>query len=376
MNDILNLAVELIDLSSVTPEDKGCQDLIGHRLAALGFQLETKKFGNVTNLWARRGRVEPLFCFAGHTDVVPEGDLSAWDSLPFEATVKNNVLYGRGAADMKSSIAAFVTACERFITNYPDDSGSIAVLLTSDEEGEAIDGTARMVEWLASQQETIDFCIVGEPTCEQVLGDTIKNGRRGSLSGKLVVKGKPGHIAYPHLADNPIHKLAPALAALAALEWDHGNDFFPPTSWQVSNVHAGIGTVNVIPGQVEVLFNFRYCNEQTEETLKKQVTAILDHYGVDYEISWQFSGEPFLTKPGKLTDILTEVILAETSQSARLSTGGGTSDGRFIKRIARELVEFGPLNTTIHKPNECVRIDDLQTLSNIYEQLLFRLLIN
>ncbi|WP_225548433.1 succinyl-diaminopimelate desuccinylase [Chromobacterium violaceum] len=374
MSATLDLARELIRRDSVTPRDEGCQALMIERLEAIGFKVEKMRHGDVDNFWARRGDAGPLFCFAGHTDVVPTGPLDKWDSPPFEPTVRNGLLYGRGAADMKASLAAFVTACERFVAEHPDHKGSLALLITSDEEGVAVDGTVKVVDALEARGETIDYCIVGEPTSEQRLGDTVKNGRRGSLSGRLVVHGIQGHIAYPQLAKNPIHLVAPALAELAATRWDEGNAFFPPTSWQVSNIQAGTGATNVIPGHCELLFNFRFSPESTAESLKERVYQILDKHGLGYELHWQLSGQPFITPPGALTDALSAAIAEVSGAKAELSTTGGTSDGRFIKRIARELVEFGPINATIHKLNECVEVADVEPLTAIYRRTLERLL--
>ena len=374
MSATLELARQLIRLDSVTPRDQGCQELMIARLEAIGFRVERMRCGDVDNFWARRGDAGPLVCFAGHTDVVPTGPLEQWDSPPFEPTVRNGLLYGRGAADMKASLAAFVTACEDFVAARPGHGGSIALLITSDEEGVAVDGSVKVVDALEARGETIDYCIVGEPTSDQALGDTIKNGRRGSLSGHLIVHGIQGHIAYPHLAKNPVHLMAPALAELAATRWDEGNAFFPPTSWQVSNIHAGTGASNIIPGHCDIRFNFRFSPESSAESLKERVCAILDRHGLGYELHWQLSGQPFLTQPGKLTDALGSAIAELTGRRAELSTTGGTSDGRFIKRVARELVEFGPVNATIHKLNECVEVADIEPLSAIYRRTLELLL--
>lgn len=375
MSATLELARQLIRLDSVTPRDQGCQELMIARLEAIGFRVERMRFGEVDNFWARRGDAAPLVCFAGHTDVVPTGPLEQWDSPPFEPTIRNGLLYGRGAADMKASLAAFVTACEDFVARHPGHPGSIALLITSDEEGVAVDGSVKVVDGLEARGETIDYCIVGEPTSDQALGDTIKNGRRGSLSGHLIVHGIQGHIAYPHLAKNPVHLMAPALAELAETRWDEGNAFFPPTSWQVSNIHAGTGASNIIPGHCDIRFNFRFSPESSAESLKERVCAILDRHGLGYELHWQLSGQPFLTQPGQLTEALGLAIADATGRRAELSTTGGTSDGRFIKRIARELVEFGPVNATIHKLNECVEAADVEPLSAIYRHTL-ELLLN
>lgn len=370
----LALTEALIRCDSITPHDAGCQLLMIERLEALGFQVEQLRFGEVDNFWARRGNGGPVLCFAGHTDVVPTGPMEKWHTPPFEPTIRDGYLYGRGAADMKASLAAFITAIEDFVQRHPDHSGSIALLITSDEEGVAHDGTVRVVDWLEARGETIDYCIVGEPTSTSTLGDTIKNGRRGSLSGTLTVKGQQGHIAYPHLARNPVHLLAPALAELTDTVWDRGNAHFPPTSWQVSNLHAGTGATNVIPGTCEVKFNFRFSTENTADTLKQGVHAILDRHGLEYDLEWALSGNPFLTEPGTLTAALGEAISEVTGLSPALSTSGGTSDGRFIKRIARELVEFGPVNATIHKLNECVAVEDIERLSAVYRRTLEKLL--
>jgi len=374
MSDTLELAKTLIAAPSVTPEDAGCQSLLAARLEALGFRIEHMRFGAVDNLWARRGTETPLFAFAGHTDVVPPGPADQWTTPPFTPAIRDGMLYGRGAADMKGSIAAMVTACERFIASEPDHRGSIAFLITSDEEGVAVDGTVRVVELLEGRGEKIDWCLVGEPTCRARFGDVIKNGRRGSLGGLLKVRGVQGHVAYPHLADNPIHRVAPALAELCAHRWDQGNAYFPPTSFQVSNIHAGTGADNVIPGSIEVLFNFRYSTEVTAEDLRTTVEALLQRFGLDYELVWRHSGRPFLTAPGTLIDATRRAIREATDAECELSTDGGTSDGRFIAPTGAEVVEFGPRNSTIHKVNECVSVEDLDTLSRIYEGLLRGLL--
>jgi succinyl-diaminopimelate desuccinylase len=370
----LELTRALIARRSVTPEDAGCQALIAQRLAPLGFVAETVAANGVTNLWARRGTRAPLLAFAGHTDVVPTGPLAEWHSDPFAPIERDGYLYGRGAADMKGSLAAFVTAIEAFVAAHPDHPGSIAVLLTSDEEGPSIDGTVRVVEKLAAAGETIDYCIVGEPTSVAGLGDMIKNGRRGSLSGTLTIKGVQSHIAYPHLGKNPIHLAAPALAELAATQWDHGNAYFPPTTWQCSNIHAGTGATNVIPGKLEVTFNFRHSTESTPESLKQRLAAVLDRHGLDYDLAWTGSGKSYLTPPGALVEAISAAIRDATGARAELSCTGGTSDGRFIADICREVVEFGPVNATIHKIDERVRIADLEPLAAIYRGTLERLL--
>ncbi|THF55876.1 succinyl-diaminopimelate desuccinylase [Pseudothauera rhizosphaerae] len=371
----LALAAELIALPSVTPEDAGCLDLIAARLAPLGFRLERIDSAGVSNLWARRGETRPVLCFAGHTDVVPTGPLEAWQSPPFAPAIRDGLLYGRGAADMKTSLAAFVTAIEAFVAAHPDHTGSIALLLTSDEEGVATDGTVKVVEALAARGERLDWCVVGEPTSVNALGDMIKNGRRGSLSGTLRVKGVQGHVAYPHLARNPVHQLAPALAELAAMRWDEGNEFFPPTTWQVSNIRAGTGATNIIPGECEVLFNFRFASVSTAESLQARTHEVLDRHGLEYELDWHLSGKPFITGRGRLVAALSEAIRATTGVETELSTTGGTSDGRFIADICAEVVECGPVNASIHKVNECVAVDAVEPLSAIYRRTLENLLL-
>ena len=370
----LELAKELISHPSVTPDDQNCQQLLAERLQKIGFAVEELHFGDTKNVWLRRGTQAPVFCFAGHTDVVPTGPVEKWDSSPFEPTEREGRLYGRGAADMKTSIACFVTACERFIAENPNHQGSIALLITSDEEGDALDGTTKVVDVLKARGELIDYCIVGEPTAVDKLGDMLKNGRRGSLSGNLTVKGKQGHIAYPHLAINPVHTFAPALLELTQEVWDEGNEYFPPTSFQISNINGGTGATNVIPGELNVKFNFRFSTESTEEGLKQRVHAILDKHGVQYDLQWSCSGQPFLTQAGKLTDVAREAIAEICGVEAELSTTGGTSDGRFIKAIAKELIELGPSNATIHQINENVRLEDIPKLSAVYEGMLKRLL--
>jgi succinyl-diaminopimelate desuccinylase len=370
----LELTQALIERRSLTPEDAGCQELLEARLAAAGFRCEALQAGGVTNLWARRGGGKPLLCFAGHTDVVPTGPLGQWHSDPFAPTIRDGRLFGRGAADMKSSIAAFVVAAEAFVAERPAHRGSIALLITSDEEGPAVDGTVRVVELLKRRGESIDYCLVGEPSSAEALGDTIKNGRRGSLSGKLTVRGVQGHIAYPQLARNPIHLVAPALAELAALRWDEGNEYFPPTTWQVSNIHAGTGAANVIPGQLELDFNFRFSTASGEDSLKERFEAVLRKHGLDYSVDWTLSGKPFLTRPGELVNALQSAIRAHTGRRAELSTTGGTSDGRFIAEICPQVVEFGPVNASIHKLNEHIELDALERLPRIYLDVLRALL--
>jgi succinyl-diaminopimelate desuccinylase len=370
----LDLAKELIRRPSVTPKDEGCQDLMIERLEAIGFEIERLSFGDVDNFWARRGNGSPLVVFAGHTDVVPTGPMDKWDADPFDPTEIDGMLYGRGAADMKSSLAAFITAIEDFVAAHPEHKGSIGLLITSDEEGPSINGTVKVVEWLERKQIKIDYCIVGEPSSAEVMGDTIKNGRRGSLNGKLTLRGKQGHVAYPHLAKNPIHQGLPALAELAATTWDDGNEYFPATTFQISNIHGGTGAENVIPGEAIVDFNFRYSTEVTDEHLKRRVETILKSYSLDFELNWRLSGLPFLTREGRLVEAVRAAIEAELGVKTTLSTSGGTSDGRFIAPTGAEVVELGPLNATIHQINECVAIDDPGRLSRVYQQTLVGLL--
>lgn len=368
--ETLTLAMALIAQPSVTPNDHGCQPLLISRLTAMGFQIETLRFGETDNFYAVYGQHGPLLCFAGHTDVVPAGDESSWTSPPFVPTQRNGYLYGRGAADMKSSIAAFVTACERLLAVQPDLPIRLAFLITSDEEGDGFDGTKRVVETLQNRGEHIDYCIVGEPTAVTKVGDMIKNGRRGSLSGTLVIHGKQGHVAYPHLASNPVHLAATALAELVNTHWDDGNSYFPPTGFQISNIHAGTGAGNVIPAEMTAQFNFRFSTESTAESLQQRVEAILDQYDLNYDLQWSLSGEPFLTTAGKLTDAAQAAIQSVCGISTELSTTGGTSDGRFIKAIATELIELGPVNATIHQIDECVNVTDIAQLSAIYEKMI------
>jgi succinyl-diaminopimelate desuccinylase len=370
---VLALARALIGRRSITPEDAGCQAIIAERLAPLGFACESSTFNGVTNLWARRGDAAPLVCLAGHTDVVPTGPLSQWTSDPFTPTERDGYLYGRGAADMKTSLAAFVVAVERLLATG-EPNGSIALLVTSDEEGPSVDGTARVVDKLAKDGTTIDYCIVGEPSSVDAFGDMIKNGRRGTLSGTLVVKGVQGHIAYPHLARNPIHALAPALAELTRMTWDRGNEYFPPTSFQCSNIHSGTGATNVIPGSLELLFNFRYSTQSSRESLLARLEEVLVRHGVDYDVSITAHGAPFLTPRGRLVDVATQAIRDVTGRLPRLSCEGGTSDGRYIARICPEIVEVGPVNATIHKLDERVALADLEPLAEVYTRLLQRLL--
>ncbi len=375
MSATLELTQQLIARPSLTPLDEGCLHIIGQRLEKIGFKLEMIRCGEVDNLWARRGNSGKLLCFAGHTDVVPTGPLDKWHSPPFTPTIRDGMLYGRGAADMKGSLAAFVTSIEKFVAAHPQHEGSIALLLTSDEEGVATDGTVRVVEVLKARGEKMDYCIVGEPTAVSKTGDTIKNGRRGSLSGLLTVKGKQGHIAYPHLVKNPIHLAAPAIAEMAATVWDNGNEYFPPTSWQISNIHGGTGASNVVPGTVEIQFNFRFSTASTVDELKAKVHAILDKHGLEYDLPWSLSGKPFLTPRGNLVDAVSAAIKTVTGIDTDLSTTGGTSDGRFIADICPQLVELGPVNATIHQLNECVSVADLDILSEIYFLTMENLLV-
>ena len=374
MSKTLDLTCDLIARPSVTPEDHGCQALMASRLAAVGFRTETLQFGSVTNLWARRGDTGPLLCFAGHTDVVPSGPLEEWRSDPFAPVIRDGVLYGRGAADMKSGLAAMVTAAEEFVGAHPDHRGSIAFLITSDEEGPSVDGTKRVVEVLRERRETIDWCVVGEPSSDKAVGDTIKIGRRGSLSGRLTVHGVQGHVAYPQLAENPVHTLAPALAELTARVWDAGDEFFQPTTFQISNLNAGTGAPNVIPGELKARFNLRYSPVQTVEVLKRTVEEILTRHGVRYTLEWYVSGEPFYTPPGDLSAAAVEAARAISGAAPKLSTGGGTSDGRFIAPLGAQVIELGVTNATIHKVNECVRIEEVDLLHRMYRGVLERLL--
>jgi succinyl-diaminopimelate desuccinylase len=370
----LELAQELIARRSVTPEDGGCQELIAARLERAGFRVEPMKFGEVANLWARRGSGSPVVCFAGHTDVVPTGPLAEWHSDPFVPTIRDGKLFGRGAADMKSSIAAFVVAVEQFVKERPTHSGSVALLITSDEEGPSVDGTVKVVEELKRRNVRIDYCIVGEPTSVDWLGDMLKNGRRGSLSGKLTVRGIQGHVAYPHLAKNPVHLLAPALAELAKTQWDKGNESFPPTTWQISNIHAGTGAGNVIPGAVTVDFNFRFSTESTDASLRQRVESTLRKHGLEYGIEWTLGAKPFLSKDGRLASTVREASKKHTGRSAELSTTGGTSDARFIIEICPEIIELGPVNASIHKLNEHIELSQLEVLPRIYLDTLRALL--
>ncbi len=372
---VLELAKELISRASVTPLDEGCQALMAERLAKLGFANESMVFEDTTNLWSRLGTEGPVFCFAGHTDVVPPGDLANWHTPPFEPVVIDDYLHGRGAADMKGSLAAMVVATERFVTAHPNHQGSIAFLITSDEEGPFINGTTRVIDTLEARNEKITWALVGEPSSTLKLGDVVKNGRRGSLTGNLVVKGIQGHVAYPHLADNPVHKAAPALAELAAMQWDKGNEFFPPTSFQIANINGGTGASNVIPGELKVMFNFRYSTEVTAEELIKRVENILDAHGLNYELGWIFNGLPFLTGDGPLLEATRQAIKEVTGSDTDPQTSGGTSDGRFIAPTGAQVIELGPVNATIHKVNECVKVADLELLAQCYQRILEKLLL-
>ena len=374
MSATLELAKSLISRASVTPDDNGCQTLIIERLEKIGFTIYPLKFGDVDNFWAVHGNNGPIFSFAGHTDVVPAGDDDAWESNPFEPTIKNGMLYGRGAADMKGSLASMVVATENFIEKNPNHNGIIAFLITSDEEGVAINGTAKVMDFLKDNNQKIDFCLVGEPSSTAILGDVIKNGRRGSLNACLRVKGKQGHIAYPQLADNPIHLVTPALNQLCDEQWDNGNDYFPATSFQISNIHSGDKVTNVIPGEVEVMFNFRYSTETTKEELQKRVNDILDSHKLNYFVEWSHSGYPFLTPKGELVSACVDAIEKIKAIKPELSTSGGTSDGRFIAQEGTQVVELGPNNSTIHQVNESVSVQDLEDLSKIYSQVLTNIL--
>ncbi|EJL6397200.1 succinyl-diaminopimelate desuccinylase [Vibrio navarrensis] len=371
---VLALTKDLISRQSVTPEDAGCQDVMIERLQALGFEIERMVFEDTTNFWARRGSEAPLFAFAGHTDVVPAGKLDQWHTPPFEPTEKDGYLYGRGAADMKGSLAAMVVATERFIAQHPDHKGSIGFLITSDEEGPFINGTVRVVETLMARNENIDMCIVGEPSSTAIVGDVVKNGRRGSITGDLTVKGTQGHVAYPHLADNPVHKSLLAIHELATTEWDQGNEFFPPTSFQIPNVQAGTGASNVIPGEFHVQFNLRFSTELNNDAIVERVTSTLNRYDLNYDLKWTFNGDPFLTDTGALLDAVVAAVDEVNQTKPALLTTGGTSDGRFIARMGGQVVELGPVNATIHKVNECVKIDDLEKLTDMYQKTLEHLL--
>lgn len=374
MTKTLELAKDLISRQSNTPLDAGCQELMIRRLEPLGFKIERMRFDDVDNFYARKGTSGPLLVFAGHTDVVPTGPVDQWHTPPFEPTIKDGMLYGRGAADMKTSCAAFITAIEDFVAKHPNHPGSIGLLITSDEEGIAINGTVKVVEALKARNEHFDYCIVGEPTSNKVVGDMIKNGRRGSLSGKLIVKGVQGHIAYPHLVKNPIHMVAPAIKDMVDTIWDEGNEYFPPTSWQISNMNGGTGATNVVPGEVTILFNFRFSTASTEQNLKERVYAILDKHALEYDLEWEYS-PPYITPKGNLVAAISEAIQESYGVNPELSTTGGTSDGRFIANICKQVIEFGPLNATIHKLNECVAVADIEPLKDTYRITLEKLLL-
>jgi succinyl-diaminopimelate desuccinylase len=371
----ISLCKELISRASVTPEDAGCQKLMTERLAAIGFTIQHLRFDDVDNFWAIRGDSGPILCFAGHTDVVPSGPESSWQTPPFEPTIKDGMLYGRGAADMKGSLAAMIVAVEQFVAQNPSHNGRIAFLITSDEEGIAANGTVKVVDWLKQQQLIPEYCLVGEPSSSNQCGDTIKNGRRGSLGCTMRIIGQQGHVAYPHLANNPIHIAAPALAELASHEWDQGNDFFPATSFQISNINGGTGATNVIPGELDIIFNFRFSTEVTDQQLRDRTVAILDKHHLNYELNWHLSGQPFLTAEGELVDAAVKAVKEVIDLDTQLSTAGGTSDGRFIAPMGTQVVELGPVNATIHQIDECASVDDLNKLTRIYQSLLKHLFV-
>jgi succinyl-diaminopimelate desuccinylase len=380
MNDVssepvIRLLCDLIRRTSITPDDAGCQSLLAQRLTQLGFRCETLQFNDVTNLWARLGTASPVLCFAGHTDVVPPGNESEWSSHPFEPTFVGDLLYGRGSADMKSGLAAMIVALEDFLAKHPEHSGSLALLITSDEEGRARDGTLKVKEALRDRDEHIDWCVLGEPSSQHTLGDIVRIGRRGSLSGMLTVRGVQGHVAFPQHADNPIRRFAPVLAELHQIEWDNGNDHFPPTSFQVVDVRAGIGAPNVTPGELSARFNFRYSTEWTHESLQEKVHSVFDAHDIDYELNWHLSGKPFLTEPGALIDAVSKAVAEETGSSPELSTGGGTSDGRFISPAGTDVVELGPVNASIHKIDEHVNVEDVITLTRMYRRIMELMLL-
>jgi len=375
MSETLELAKSLISKASVTPDDKGCQSIMIERLKKIGFEIHPLKFGDVDNFWATRGNGGPLFAFAGHTDVVPAGNEDAWNTKPFEPTIKDGFLYGRGAADMKGGLASMVTATENFVKENPNHNGTIAFLITSDEEGVAINGTVKVMDYLKENNQKIDFCLIGEPSSTNITGDVIKNGRRGSLNGEINVQGQQGHVAYPHLAQNPIHLIAPALSELCKQEWDNGNEYFPATSFQISNVHSGDGVINVIPGEAKVMFNIRYSTETTKEELKSKVHEILDLHKLDYSVDWSHSGYPFLTPKGELVSACISAVKETKEITPELATSGGTSDGRFIAQEGTQVVELGPVNATIHQVNESVLVQDLEDLSRIYSKVLTKILV-
>ena len=372
---VIDLLCELIRRASVTPDDAGCQQVLAERLTRLGFECETLQFNEVTNLWARRGTASPLLCFAGHTDVVPPGNEKEWRSPPFEPTFEDQFIYGRGSADMKSGLAAMIVALENFLDAHPDHNGSLALLITSDEEGRARDGTLKVVEALQDRNEHIDWCVLGEPSSQHTIGDMVRVGRRGSLSGILTVQGVQGHVAFPQHADNPIRRFAPVLAELHQIQWDDGNEHFPPTSFQVVDIKAGIGAPNVTPGELSARFNFRYSTEWTHESLQRKVESVFDAHDIRYELNWHLSGKPFLTEPGRLIDAVSQAIAEETGNPPELSTGGGTSDGRFISPAGTDVVELGPVNASIHKIDEHVKIDDVIALTRIYERIMRLMLL-
>jgi len=375
MSETLELAKSLISKASVTPDDKGCQSIMIERLKKIGFEIHPLKFGEVDNFWATRGNGGPLFAFAGHTDVVPAGNEDAWNTKPFEPTIKDGFLYGRGAADMKGGLASMVTATENFVKENPNHNGTIAFLITSDEEGVAINGTVKVMDYLKENNQKIDFCLIGEPSSTNITGDVIKNGRRGSLNGEINIQGQQGHVAYPHLAQNPIHLIAPALSELCKQEWDNGNEYFPATSFQISNVHSGDGVTNVIPGEAKVMFNIRYSTETTKEELKSKVHEILDLHKLDYSVDWSHSGYPFLTPKGELVSACISAVKETKEITPELATSGGTSDGRFIAQEGTQVVELGPVNATIHQINESVLVQDLEDLSRIYSKVLTKILV-
>jgi len=372
---VIDLLCRLVIRPSVTPDDAGCQPLLADRLTSLGFDCETLKYNDVTNLWARRGSAAPILCFAGHTDVVPPGDEDEWSSPPFEPTFVGDTLYGRGSADMKSGLAAMIVAIENFLAEHANHDGSIALLITSDEEGRARDGTLKVMQELQSRDQHIDWCVLGEPSSQRELGDIVRIGRRGSLSGMLTVRGVQGHVAYPQLADNPIRRFAPVLAELHQIEWDNGNEFFPPTSFQVVDVRAGIGAPNVTPAELSARFNFRYSTEWTHESLKEKVESVIAHHDIDYELKWHLSGEPFLTRPGKLIDMVSQAVTEQTGNAPELSTGGGTSDGRFISPAGVDVIELGPVNASIHKIDEHVSVPDVIALTRMYQRIMELMLL-
>ena len=375
MNNTLELAKSLISQASVTPDDNGCQSIMIERLKKIGFEIHPLRFGDVDNFWATRGNSGPIFAFAGHTDVVPAGNEDAWNTSPFEPTIKGDYLYGRGAADMKGGLASMVTATENFVQDNPNHNGTIAFLITSDEEGVAINGTVKVMDYLDENDTKIDYCLLGEPSSTSITGDVIKNGRRGSLNGVINVNGQQGHVAYPHLAKNPIHFIAPALNDLCLQEWDSGNEYFPATSFQISNFHSGGGVTNVVPGEAKVMFNFRYSTETTKEELMAKVHEILDNHNIDYTLDWHHSGNPFLTPVGDLVSACVSAIEETKDITPELSTSGGTSDGRFIAQEGTQVVELGPVNATIHQINESILVKDLEDLSSIYTKVLTRILV-